>query len=161
MRLIQCFFFSLLECRKADGEEYEPGSLNTIYVLCNKCGKGNLDNPLICLRHPRFGNCSSVSWREHTVHCPAALWTSMVIICLSLGRRERTELRAKRFEDLIIEVVDGNQFITLDKERLSKTRQGEDARNMRHFRLSGLFALLSCYDLLEVLLHETRSCGRS
>ena len=85
----------------------------------------------------------------------------MVIICLSLWRRERTELRAKRFGDLIIEVVDGNQFITLDKERLSKTRQGEDPRNMRHFRLSGLFALLSCYDLLEVLLHETRSCGRS
>ena len=52
--------------------------------------------------------------------------------CLLLGRRARQELRSTCFGDLIIEVADGNQFLTLNKERLCKTRSGEDPRDVRH-----------------------------
>ena len=157
VKLVQCFLQTI---KRADGESYEPGSLSTIYYsikrhlvdlevsisplnwkaltshlgaackMSKRAGKGNLDNAADML--------TTSEVRELFVrklagtHSPAALWNAMVIICLSLGRRARGELRETRYGDVIIEIVDGNQFITLDKERLSKTRQGEDPRNMRH-----------------------------
>ena len=158
VKLIQCF---LQMIKRADGESYERGSLSTIYYsikrhlvdlevsisplnwkaltshlgaackMSKRAGNGNVDNALADM-------VTTSEVRELFIrklagtHSPAALWNARVIICRSLGRRTSGELRETRYGDVIIEIVDGNQFITLDKKRLSKTRQGEDRRNMPH-----------------------------
>ena len=93
-------------------------------------GKGNLPN----------ASDNTTNDEVHTlfkrkvagVHSPLALLNAMVLFCLVLGRRAREELRSTCFGDLVVEVVDGNQFLSLQTERLSKTRTGGDPRNVRH-----------------------------
>ena len=107
-------------------EEYEPGRLNTIYYvikrhigedlemvisvnnwkamlshlgaackLSKQSGKGNLDNSFDMLMTSEVRKLFVCKLAG--THSPAALWNSMVIICLPQRRRARTELRETRF----------------------------------------------------------------
>ena len=50
------------------------------------------------------------------IHNPLAIYNAMILLCSILGRRARDKLRNTCLGDLKIEVVDENQFVTLDKD---------------------------------------------
>jgi hypothetical protein len=65
-------------------------------------------------------------------HSPLAIRNAVVIMCLVLGRRARSELKSTCLGDLKIECVNGQMFLTVDKERISKMRQGENPRSVKN-----------------------------
>ena len=95
----------------------------------HKDGLGNLPN-----------RASSLSAQEvHTlfetktagVQSPVALNNAMAIMIMWLGRRGYTELYRTRLGDIKVIVNEGVPVLTLCKERVSKTRQGENPQHVR------------------------------
>jgi len=71
--------------------------------------------------------CSRAAGR----HNPRALINGLCIACMFLGFRGGKELRDRRVADLKVITVDGTRYLTIAKERVSKTRNGENPRDTR------------------------------
>ena len=158
VKLLKSFYQKI---KKSDGEPYEPGSLRTMHygVLrffreqfqiefsdsqtgeivkhlgavnksLRKKGKGNLPNKSDALTNKETH--LFFEGKAAGDHHPKALRNAIQVFSLILGRRGATEQRSFCFGDMIVIVINGHQFLTLNGERVSKSRQGEDVRDIRH-----------------------------
>ena len=64
-------------------------------------------------------------------HNPRALNNLLLCIGMLFGYRGRGELKNIKYGDFKVICENGNLFLTLDRERVTKTRQGETPRNGR------------------------------
>ena len=64
------------------------------------------------------------------IHNPRALNNAMAITCSFLGFRGGTELYNRCLGDLQIKTIDGERFLSIVNERVTKTRNGEKPRDM-------------------------------
>lgn len=158
VKLMKNFFQTV---RRENNELYEPSSLITIFFgikrhftqdlginfehpqlkelgahLTAACkalkrkGKGKLPNRIDPLTpHEVKLLFSSGSAGPHN---PLALRNAMVVICLILGRRARSELRSTCLGDLVVEVVDGVRFLTLNKDRDTRDNLNSSSSSRLH-----------------------------
>ena len=65
-------------------------------------------------------------------HNPRALINAMAVVLMFMGVRGNSELYNVCLGDLTQRTIDGVRYLVLDKEGITKTREGWDARNMRN-----------------------------
>ena len=92
-------------------------------------------------------------------HHLTALRNAIHIFSLILVIRGSEEQRRLCFDDMHIIVVNGHQFVTLNGKRVSKSRQREDIRDIRH-GVGVLAALPSVPDKCPVTLFLEYSSKR-
>ena len=64
-------------------------------------------------------------------HNPKAINNAMAMICMFLGCRGGNELYKRCLGDLKVTNKSGIRYLTLSKERVMKTRSGENPRDIR------------------------------
>ena len=104
--------------------------LGAVNKSLRKKGKGNLPNKSDALTNKE----TNMLFEKGAAgkHHPTALRNAIQIFSLIPGSRGSGEQRSLCFGDMHIIVVNGHQFLTLNGERVSKSRQGEDVRDIRH-----------------------------
>ena len=149
VKLLKSFYQKVC---KEDGQPYEPGSLRTMHygILrhlreqysieftdsenrdivshlgavnknLRKLGKGSLPNKSDALTSLETNLLFEKGAAEG--HHPIALRNAIQMFSLILGRRGSSEQRSLCFGDMHVIVVNGHQFLTLNGERVSKSRQ--------------------------------------
>ena len=65
-------------------------------------------------------------------HNPRALSNAMAVNAMFLGCRGKLELYQRCLGDFLVVNINGEEYLTLSKERMTKTRNGENPRDVRH-----------------------------
>ena len=159
LTLYMCEFFSGVK-KKTNGDDYEPTSLWAIYAslkrylkekdfpfsesppltkvtevlkaVCKglkKKGKGSLPNKSDAVTSQEINMLYETGMAGF--HNPRALNNALAVTCMFLGFRGGRELYCRCLGDFKVVTADGIRYLTVTKERVTKTRNGETPRDLR------------------------------